>query len=552
MSEVHDVCVIGAGPAGIAVAIRLSELGHKVALVESGFENFNATAQELSNAELTNAKSHALMTDAVVRILGGTSAVWGGRCVPYDPIDFETRDYVEHSGWPITNADLRPYYISACEFLGVGEPSFNVRNCTALETRDLLFSDTFRSGNSLCGNRLERWSQRPRIWSTYRSRVLRNRRIDLISGFTCIGFLHGVLGNPVSHALLLSTLGGETAPRKLNAQQFVIACGGIESTRLILNSIKNPQGIKVPVRDIIGRFYMGHPSGKIADIELAGDPSKTIFNFEKDGNVYVRRRITFPSSALDRESLLNIAFWLDNPNIADPQHGNGVLSAAYLAIASPLFGRYLAPAAIRNSILKSGVSDTFAHLKNCLVHPFDTVGFCTQFAYRRYIRRPRLPGFFVHNRTNRYALHFHSEQVPNRNNEIALIHDKDKLGLRRVRITLEWSPQDLDSIVRAHVRLDKLLVEQGIGRLWFRYPMDTVSEAIRQQAVDGFHQIGTLRMGNDPRTSATDCNGRIRGTTNVFVASSAVFPTSGQANPTLTLIAFALKQSEYIHRCLKL
>src|SRR5487761_2213768 len=122
----YDACVIGAGPAGLTMALELAEHGLTVVLVESGGEGYDEAAQRLSDAEIVTPDSHDVMEDAVRRGLGGTSALWGGRCVPLDPIDFESRDFIDGSGWSLSASELSQYYTRACEILGVGDAAFEV------------------------------------------------------------------------------------------------------------------------------------------------------------------------------------------------------------------------------------------------------------------------------------------------------------------------------------------------------------------------------------------------------------------------------------------
>lgn len=186
------------------------------------------------------------------------------------------------------------------------------------------------------------------------------------------------------------------------------------------------------------------------------------------------------------------------------------------------------------------------HLLNCLRSPLQTTLFCVQFVYQRFIAKPPLPGFFTYSGSNRYALHYHAEQVPNWNSTITLSDEADEYGLLRAQIALEWSQQDIKSIIRAHEVLDDELRKNGIGRLIYRCPSEALDQSIREQAVDGFHQVGTLRMAADPSCGVTDIFGRLYGTSNCYVASSAVFPTSGQANPTLAMVALAVRQAQHI------
>lgn len=545
----YDACVVGAGPAGLTAAMELAERGLSVVLVESGTEGYNPLAQRLSDAEITSIGSHSAMADAVRRGLGGTSALWGGRCVPLDSIDFEGREFVAESGWPLTATDLRPFYQRACEILGVGDANFTVSTSEHLATCRQQLSANFKDTDTLCATELERWSCEPNVWVSHKSKAQSHPRITVLTGLTCVGLRQVELDGSVSEALIQSTEAGQSEPSSIKAQFFVLACGGVECTRLVLNSIRDPLGLKLISAGLVGRYYMGHPSGKIADIELSGDPEETLYGFEKDGRVYVRRRITLRPATLRKESLLNIAFWLDNAPLSDWRHSSGVLSAAYLALTAPWLGRLLVPDAIRKRVAGEQAKQRMHHVWNCLRSPLNTSLFCARFFYQRYLAKPRLPGFFTFSGANRYALHYHAEQVPNWNSTITLSDEADVQGLRRARIALEWSQQDIESVIRAHEVLDTALQKNGIGRLIYRYTPAELKQTIQEQAVDGFHQIGTLRMAADSSTGVTDPFGRIYGTSNCYVASSATFPTSGQANPTLALVALAIRQAQHIVAC---
>lgn len=542
----YDVCVVGSGPAGVAAALELADRGLSVVLLESGTAIYMDAAQKLSDAEIVTPASHSTMEDAVRRGLGGTSVIWGGRCVPLDAIDYMKRDFVDGSGWPITANAVTPYYQRASELLSVEAASYSVESCLFMNTQSRTLSENFKENESILATRLERWSKIISIWETQKAALQSHPKISVLPNTTCIGFRQKRLENPVIAALIRATDNPHAEVNQVTAKCFIIACGGVESTRLVLNSMRDSEGLKLLSPNLVGRYYMGHPSGKIADIELFGAPSKTIFGFERDGEVYVRRRITFTDHIHQQEKLLNIAFWLDNAPLADWRHGSAVLSSAYLALTTPFLCRYLAPAAIRKRIAGIDAVNRWRHVWNCLRNPWQAVSFSIGFVYKRYFATPRLPGFFTYSSNNRYALHYHAEQAPSWDSSIGLSDESDVHGLLRAKIALNWSQQDIDSIIRAHSVLDKALRTHNIGRLVYRYSDTELQEAITEQAVDGFHQIGTLRMAANPSEGVTDSFGLLYGTPNVYIASSAIFSTSGQANPTLTMVALAIRQAEHI------
>jgi choline dehydrogenase-like flavoprotein len=538
-----DVCVVGAGPVGLASALALADAGCDVLLIESGQEHRDESAQSLSTAKVLDTVAHAPMAHAVQRGLGGTSALWGGRCVPLDSVDYLRRAHVPDSGWPLAQADAEQCLDEACRFLGAGPAVFKVPACEGMLTAARPLASNVADDAVLCASSLERWSGAPNAWFAHQQRAQRHPRLRILTGHTCIGW-HQAPGGEVTLTSAFEHQTGQT--RHVQAKAHMLAAGGVESARLVLHSMLQPHGLRPEAADLVGRCYMGHPSGKLAEVQWHGAAADTLYGFEWHADTYVRRRLTLTAAAQAAHKLHNIAFWLDNPPIADASHGSGLLSAAYLALSLPVLGEKLAPAAIRERMLQGQQPRTLQHLWNCLRSPWDTAVFASSFAYRRYVAKPRLPGFFTQSRSNRYALHFHAEQTPNLDSRIYLADELDAAGVRRAVIDLRWCEADLDAVVRAHEVLDQALRAQGVGELHHLHPPQDRHRVVREQSIDGFHQIGTLRMGHDPSTGVTDSQGKVFGTHNLYVAGSALFPTSGQANPTLMAVALAMKQAQHL------
>jgi choline dehydrogenase-like flavoprotein len=169
-----------------------------------------------------------------------------------------------------------------------------------------------------------------------------------------------------------------------------------------------------------------------------------------------------------------------------------------------------------------------------------------RFLYRRYGRTPRLPGFFIPNKARRYALFYHSEQAPNLASTVSLTQARDASGLPRLKIDLRYSEIDAASVVAGHEIIDRNLRTAGIGRLEYHVPAEARAASVWGQMTDGYHQIGTIRMAADPKLGVVDADCRVHGTPNLFVASSAVFPTSSQANPTLSIAAFSARLAAHV------
>jgi hypothetical protein len=288
---------------------------------------------------------------------------------------------------------------------------------------------------------------------------------------------------------------------------------------------------------------MGHISGKIADLAFDTPPSETAYAYERDAEgVYVRHRFSFTRDALNREHLPNIVGWLVNPEIAKPEHGSGVLSFAYLALSSPLFGKRFIAEGIRQAAIGDGPRVVWPHVRNMLRDLPATLSFIPTFGYRRFLVRRKVPGFFVRSASNRYPLQYHGEQVPNPDSRVTLGDDTDALGMPRLVIDLKYSEQDVEGVMRAHELWDAHLRRHRCGRV--AYHAGDLRGKIRAQAADGYHQAGTTRMSRDPAGGVVDEHGCVHGIANLHLASSSTFVTSGQANTTFMIVAFALRLAD--------
>jgi hypothetical protein len=524
--EMNEVCVVGSGPVGLALALQLDELGIQTVVLESGGPSPRESAESSPDAEIANSAVHAPMNLAVCRAFGGTSWAWGGRCVPLDPIDFKNRDYVPEGRWPIDERNVNPWYTPANKFLQCGPPKFSMP-CPAFHA----------NAATISSDTLERWAIQPRLGPVYWERIVSSSRLTLCLNSTVTN-LESSTGEIVTGASVWTPNGR----RLIRAKKFILALGGIETTRLLLACQRYlPQAFGGP-DGALGRYYMGHVSGKIATMVLAKPSNAKELDFIKDNlDGFVRRRFTLPADVQIDNQLLNSSFWIDNPPFHDSEHKNGTLSAIFLALAFAPLGRKLLPEAIRLAHIGIPPFQITKHVSNVLMTLPSMGKNLVGILRDRFVANPRKPGFLVPNGTGRYALHYHAEQAPNPLSRITLSKETDRFGLPRVKIDLRYTDQDISSVVRSHVVLDAALRTSGIGRLEYSFPKEQLAERVWAQASDGFHQIGTTRMGKDPRQSIVDPELRVHGLRNLFIASSSVFPTSGQANSTLPAVALAIR-----------
>lgn len=533
----YDLCVIGAGPAGIILSLKYAELNpeKKIILIEFGKGKVSKNSLDESIV-IRNKTNHHPVYECTNKGLGGTSLSWGGRCVSYDEVDFIERPVLKGAcTWDIKLFDeVSRFFEDAAIYFECGKPIFNLNNL--LKYKNTAIADGFTGGN-VTDKALERWSMPTRFGKRYRKIIEKKANLTLLEGWEARDFHNGERGKLTS----INLRNREGNFFKVKALKFVIAAGAQESTRLLL---KNTHLFKDlgSVPDALGKYYQGHVSGKIASVKFFGNPIKTEFGFIKDEDgTYLRRRFQFCRDYLIQNNLLNTAIWLDNPLYHDPSHKNGAMSLMYLAMITPILGKKLAPPAIKNSITKGKVENLRAHLLNIIGDLPISISKPASIFYSRYCKKRKLPGIFLYNKHNEYALHFHSEQIPSSKNMMKIGSDGETL-----EIDYSLNDEDINSVITLHNELDIALSRNNCGKLKYWFAKEELAGAIREMSVDGIHQVGTTRIANSPEKGVVDRNLQLFGTKNIYVCSSSVFPTSGQANPTFYLGAFAVRLAHFL------
>ena len=521
-----EVCVIGAGPVGLVTARALERQGWRVLVLESGGRRHDPRVQALAKAEIVSPATHLAAEITVARRLGGTGNLWSGRCLPFDPVDFAARPWLGLEAWPIAAADLAPHAAAACAELGAGAPVW--REALPGVTADDAFD--FEA--------LERWSNAPRIQNLHRAGLERSTTLLVALGATVTGFTYDAAGRIAGLELHLEGAGrGELA-----VPLVVLSAGGNESTRLLLAEQRRQPARFGGAGGPLGRTYMGHVNGQIADIVLTSRALHAGLDFHVDahGN-YVRRRLVPSVATQAAEGLSNVAFWPVVPAIADPSHRSGPLSAAFLALAAEPLGRWLIAEPIRRRHVGPPPYRYGAHLGNMLRDPWRTLGFAPRFLWQSKLATPRLPGLFLTNPARRYGLEYHAEHLPDPESRLTLAAATDRLGLPRLRIDLRFAEADAAAVVRAHGALEAWLLRNRLGRLVFRMPEAARAAAVLARARHGTHQLGTIPMGSSRQTAVVDRDCRSFDVENLYVVSSAVLPSSSQANPTFTAVQLGLR-----------
>lgn len=527
-----DICIVGGGPAGITLAMELSRTGRRILLLESGDMAPTDEAQNLNVGEVADESLHSPPDRYRQRCLGGGTSIWGGRCVPFDPIDFEARPWIDYSGWPISYEDADRWYAAANTLCEAGEYEYDARLAIPGGMRPLLRGFSPRHFDV---NRIERFSCPTNFGSRYRDRLRAAPNVRVLLRATVTRLRASRDGSRIES---LEARNSKDLGFSVVADQIVLAMGGMETPRLLLTSNDvHVSGIG-NANDLVGRFYMCHVAGTIGSLQING-PSEAVwhgYDVAPDGT-FCRRRISLRPDVQGELGVGNVVFRLHHPRITDPEHRTGPLSAIFLA------QRF-----IRYEYAKRLVSESpptlatwLRHGVNAVADAGSTVRFLSHWVRNRTLAERKFPSVIIRPRTNLFSLDFHAEQVPNRESRIGLGTQIDRFGHRQVRIDWRYSRLDVETIARSFDVFRSDLAEQQMGELRLAPDEPDIETAVRRDGAYGGHHIGTVRMASGPMSGVVDGTGRVFDVNNLYVAGSATFPTSSQANPTLTIVALALR-----------
>jgi choline dehydrogenase-like flavoprotein len=530
-----DIAIVGAGAAGITMALDLLGSNLSVLLLESGgFEEEPAT-QDLYAGAVVNARLHSAPDRYRQRRFGGTTTIWGGRCMPFDPIDFEVRDSVPGSGWPIARSDIDPFYTRANALCEAG--AFAYTTNAAFGSAALPIVEGFTSPD-FSTNRLERFSCPTNFAARYVHKLKASHNVQVVLHANLTQIVLDESGTRVEQ-LLLRTMSGKRLTAR--AGRYVLATGGLETARLLLaNRDRHPNGLGND-HDIVGRYYMCHVAGTIGAIQFACPASAVYrgYRMSPDG-VYCRQRFALEEDAQRREGIGNFVARLHHPRITDPAHRNAVLSLLYLA-------KPLIPYEYQQRLHGAdgaSAGDWLRHVANVITDPFEATGFAWRMLRDRKLAERKFPSIIINSKANLYSIDFHAEQYPNASSRVLLDDTVDSLGMPRIKIDWRYLPEDVCTVSRSLEILARDFAASGVGRL--NYDAALVETEMTRYGAYGGHHIGTVRMGSDPRSSVVDANCRLHAVRNLYVAGSAVFATSSQANPTLTIVALALRLAAHL------
>lgn len=533
-----NIVIVGAGAGGMSVAHELLNTSLDVVLLESGGLGYETDTQRLCQGKVLDLNHHAPLDAYRQRRYGGTTTVWGGRCAPHDPIDFEERGHVPFSGWPMSLGDLDAYYERAHVYCDLGRYNYQAAEMLpcgheplipGLQSRDVAQDWIWQF--SLPSNFAK---LSPAAFKT-------SPRMRVYLHANCLGVQMNKEGNHVAGLRVASLRHNEFTVR---AKYYVLAAGGLEVPRILLSSRDVcPAGVGND-RDLVGRFYCGHVTGDLCMAKFTPKGGPIIWDYElsHDG-IYCRRALRIREETQRREQLLNFRCYISHPSMADPAHGSAILSAGYLVkrfLIQKIPPEYDKALAGRMTPYKQAGP----HLRNLLMGAPSLVPFSFKWLRKRILPRRKLPAICLHNKDNIYNLHFDSEQCPNPESRVCLSEEKDALGMNRLCVDWRMTNLDIESVLRCFRILDRDFRNSGVGTMLAQEA--AIAEELPHRVGVGSHHYGTTRMAGDPSRGVVDANCRVYGTDNLFIATSSTFPTSSFANPVLSIVALSLRLADHL------
>lgn len=490
-----DVCVVGAGAAGITLARQLAGRGLAIAVLEAGGEQNDDVAREAFHGGSSTGPLEVDPISCRMRHFGGSTNHWVGYTRPIEAQVFDGRPWMPGSGWPVSAAALEPYDGLAREACEIGADEWTAAGPAARAGLALLPLDPTRVESVLY-----QFSPPTRFGVRYRAELLGFADVTVWLHATLVELALEPSGAAVSE---LRCVGPEGASFTVNAAAYVLALGGIETPRVLLaaGQLHGPVGLG---HAWTGRGFMDHPHASTLAYLITDDSH-------------------------------DLSFYTGDP-VVETRGPDGTSAAVRARAALALPASRRAALGLRGLALTPSPSslDGFAELS----------GEADGAELRRLLARGGAPTGAEQLRF--YRLTLRAEQAVDVDHRVGLSDALDAHGVPRVAVHWDVLDADIDSY-RASLRLiGAELGRAGVGRLhWHDDPA-----RIREQLWAGCHHIGTTRMASEPDDGVVDPDCRVHGVDNLWIAGSSVFPQAGYANPTLTIVALAYRLGDHLAQVL--
>ena len=504
-----DLCIVGGGAAGITLAREFDGQPFRVCLLESGGVDYELESQALYKGKNIGLPYFGL-DESRLRMLGGSTNCWSGTCRPLDEIDFLTRPWVPYSGWPFDKAHLIPYYQRAHPILGLGAYNYD-----ANEWGKVGKSPPFPFVDDQVVNTIFHLSRVRNFGKGYREQHSTSDNITTLLHANVIEIETTENARTVRRVKVACLEGNRFF---VSARIFILATGGIENARLLLLSNHIHKGGLGNQNDLVGRFFMEHLTIHPGTVVLS-DSFRPIDLYRR--RHWIAGEQVMAGVALSRKTQLKEKLGGFCVNLLPPDMEQGLASLKEL---------------IESGRQGSVPDDFLEHVANVIADLDDVLAS----AYGKAVKG-RLP-------VQELKIFTRSEQTPNPESRVTLSSQRDSLGKQQVDLNWRLNPLDEHTIMQGLEILGREIGRAGVGRMQLSMGGEE-SETDLIQFVEGeYHHMGTTRMHVDPKLGVVDESCQVHGMTNLFIAGSSIFPNVGFSNPTLTIVALALRLADHIKK----
>ncbi|MEM7791227.1 MAG: GMC family oxidoreductase [Verrucomicrobiota bacterium] len=522
-----DICIVGAGVAGLIIANELKDAKRRITILESGDFAKNERAQHLNQGENVGYPYYPLDL-ARYRGVGGSSLRWnvdlgdkrGVRLRPMDAIDFEKREGVPYSGWPFSKTELDPYYARSQPYFGLTDQNYTGSHWQTEGDHEILPLESADLETTIF-----QFGDADLITTKHQSLLKKCQNLQIITNATVYEIETDPSGGFVTQLLVRNRANGVF---RVLAEKYILATGGLEVPRLLLSSRHTQAHGIGNQNDLVGRFFMEHLH-YLSGMWIPSSEqifSKTgLYTMHRSRGTDVLAYLKLSPDVLKREHLLNycVSFW-PRPSFEGDSTANIVTSRGYHAIRK-------IKSELQEKRLPQSPGKRMGHIIG------DTALLLEHFLRRR-------PGKEIQGTPVAFQLHQMSEQAPNPASRVTLSEERDCFGSFTAKLDWKISQSDIQTIRRAHEIIDREFQNAGLGKLTHGDFKKSPPAGI----TGGLHHMGTTRMDEDPKSGVVDSDCKIHGVDNLYVASSSVFPTVGYANPTLTIAALAIRLSDHLRK----
>jgi len=509
-----DICIMGGGVAGITLANELKDSFANIVLIEAGDEQYSVESQALYAANSKSA-TYPDPQHSRLRLLGGSSNHWGNNTSPLSKIDFEKREWIPNSGWPISLEDIQDYYTKAADYCGTSSDGYQTPYWTKRFNQPNLTRD---SKNIEIG--IAKAANPPtRFYASYGELISQHKNITIYKNTNVTDLEFDKQSRRVTSAKLNTY---NEYKHTITAKIFVMCFGGIENARMLLHFNNQSENLLGNQFDNVGRYFMDHTTVRAAQLFTNKLEDFPLFEGQYLAQRYIKSFFQLTERCLAENQTTNLRIPLVKANQYELSDG---ISSFHL---------------MKQALAKNSLPNNLStHLSN-FVMDFDLIVEAlarTSFDSRLFDHANDFAGF---------TLPMMVEQTPHRNNQIKLSKVRDKLGIPKIDIIWEFKQEDKNRVWKSLEIFAREVGGLSIGRL--KLLKEREKRIFGDQMGFGSHHMGTTRMSETEEQGVVDKNLQVFGTDNMYISGSSVFATGGHVPPTLTIAALSIRLADFLKK----